>query len=402
MLLHALNEFESAEAAYARAHALDPREFQWPYGLGVVRALLGKHAAAADALRDAVQLRPAYLPARVRLAEELLLAGDLKAAGSSYSVLLDEHPELAAVQYGIGKLKAATGDRAAAIDRYVRACELFPEFGAAHYALAMAYRDQGDSAKAQQHLSTYQQHKLRWPPLEDPALDRVKALVETGRTHLAEGVYLAAQNRIAEAIEEHKRALALDPALEQAEVNLISLYGELGDWSNAEAHYRAALALNPNLVDVHYDYGVLLVKQGKTREAAEAFRRALEIDPYFAPAHNNLGQMLEVEGRLDEAADQYRRAIENEPTFRTARFNLGRMLVALNRSRDAIEQFQKLLMPEDEETPKYMFALAAAYVRAGDVASGVRYAEQAKERATALGQRELAATIERDLRQLKK
>jgi tetratricopeptide (TPR) repeat protein len=401
MLLHAYDQYASAEVCYRRAHELDPRSFQWAYGLAVVQASRGQHVDAVASFRQALRLDPEYLPAQVRLAESLFAAGDPEASRALYEHLLKDHRDLAVVHYGLGRLKAAAGQLPAAVEEYSTACRLFNEFGAAHYALALAYRDLGEPLKAQQHLSAYEKNKLRWPPLEDPTLDRVTRLKDNALQHLARGVALGRDQQIGDAIREHERALALDPTLVQAHANLISLYGQLGEWNKAEEHYRAAVGINPGLAEVHYDYGVLLAQQGKWRDAAAAFTRALEINPFFARAHNNLGEMLERDGRVADAAEHYRRALENDPQFRTARFNLGRMLVALNKNAEAIEEFLKILLPEDENTPRYTFALAAAYVRAGDLTNGVRYAEQAKQRAEALGQRELAASIERDLQQLR-
>src|SRR5439155_25692188 len=97
MLLHAFNQYESAEASYARAHALDPRDFQWVYSLGIVRTLLGEHRAAVAAFKEAARLDPAYLPARVKLADELLETGNVEDAATEYIALAREHPKLAAV-----------------------------------------------------------------------------------------------------------------------------------------------------------------------------------------------------------------------------------------------------------------------------------------------------------------
>ena len=400
MVLHAYEQYASAEAAYRRARGLDPRSFQWAYGLGVIQAQTGKHADAVQSLRASVDLDPKYVPARLKLAEELLAIGDMQAAVSIYTQLLGEQPDLAAAHYGLGRIKTAARQTSAAIEHYRKACDLFPQFGAAHYALALAYRDAGDLAAAQQQLAAYETDKRRWPPVDDPALDRVRQLNQGARQHLAEGVQLGQTGHIEQAIQEHERALAIDPTLEQAHLNLISLYGQLGDWTNAEKHYRAAVAINSNLAEAHYNYGVLLVKQNRLREAADAFRQALGVNPFFAAAYNNLGQMLEQEGRVADAEQQYRNAVANDPQNRLARFNLGRMLVAQKRYGDAIAEFTRILQPDDGDTPRFMFALAAAYVRAGKLEDGRRYATQAKQRAEALGQRELAAAIERDLRQL--
>ena len=76
------------------------------------------------------------------------------------------------------------------------------------------------------------------------------------------------------------------------------------------------------------------------------------------------------------------------------------MLVAQRRLGEAIEELLKTLTPEDEETPRYLFALSAAYVRAGDREKGILYGQEAKRKAEALGQSALATSIEKDLRLL--
>jgi predicted Zn-dependent protease len=93
----------------------------------------------------------------------------------------------------------------------------------------------------------------------------------------------------------------------------------------------------------------------------------------------------------------YRQAVAVAPTLRVARFIYGRALVTAGRPQDAIPEFEKLLEPEDEETPRYLFALSAARVRAGDKETGRAQAEAALAMARRYGQSELAASIERDL-----
>ena len=108
------------------------------------------------------------------------------------------------------------------------------------------------------------------------------------------------------------------------------------------------------------------------------------------------------EGNLDEAASHYRQAIDNEPEYRLAHFQLGRILVNQGRNWEAVTHFQKILVPEDEDTPGYQYALGIAYIRAGDryqTASSI--SAEAREKASNLcGQSKLVAMIEKDLRTL--
>ena len=400
MLLQAYDQFDVAEAWYRRAQQLDPAAFDWAYLVGVVQAERGRNDDAARSLRDAAEKQPRYLPARLKLGEVLLARGEVDASAALYDEMLKEHPEAPQAHYGRGRVDAVRGRPAAAVERFRRATELFAGFGAAYYALGLAYRDLGRADDARAALQLYEAHRMEAPPLDDPVLARVRQLKTGPLARLAEGVRLAKDGDLEAARREHEAALEADPSRAQAHANLISLYGRLGRADKAEEHYRAAVALSPGLAEAHYDYGVLLVQQRRTREAADAFERALAINPNYAAAHNNLGNMLEAEGRPAEAEGHYRAAIASDPTYRLAHFNLGRTLVAQQKHAEAVAELEKTLVPEDDETPRYLYALAAAWVRAGDRAKGLLYGRQAQEKAVARGQTELAATIARDLRSL--
>ena len=89
-------------------------------------------------------------------------------------------------------------------------------------------------------------------------------------------------------------------------------------------------------------------------------------------------------------------------TIIAARFNLGRILVALGRPRDAAEQFERILLPEDQDTPRFAYALSTACLAAGEIAKARKSGEQALQMARRLGQTELAARIEQHLEQMKR
>jgi tetratricopeptide (TPR) repeat protein len=399
-LLHAYDQLESATACYRRARALDPAAFEWAYLDGIVHVRRGQPESAVAALREALRMRPRDLPARLKLADALYAAGDRDGSAALYEAILADDPRSPQALYGLGRVEAARGHTAAAAERFLEATRMFEAFGAAHYALALAYRDLGREEEARQRLALYQKHLLGVPPLDDPVSDQVRQLKGGALQHLAEGVRLGQANDLAGSVREHEHALQADPTLVQAHANLISLYARLERWDKAEQHYRAALALAPGLADVHYDHGVALTRQGRSTEAAGAFRQALDINPHHAPAHNNLGTLLLGESRLDEAARHFRAALRDDPRYRLAGFNLGRLLIAQGKLAEAIEQLQRIVTPEDEETPRYLYALASAYVRAGDRVNGIRYAREARQKAEALGQVQLVASIDKDLRGL--
>lgn len=394
--LHAWEQWDAAAVAYARAQALAPRAFEWPYLHALVLQRLARPADAAAQLRAALAVSPDYVPARLKLAEALFDAGDLDESARLFAALTEPACE-PAVQFGLGRIAAARGQHEEAIRRFARAIALFPEFGAAYYAAARSYRALGRLDDAKAALEKHAAYGARWPGLDDPAADTVTALRDDPAALVTRGLAKADRGDLAGAIAAHEAALALDPSLAQAHANLIALYGRQRQFEKAEAHYRAAVSLGVNVSDAHYDYGVLLGLQERWDEAAEAYRRALALNPLHADARNNLGQILERTRQFSEALAEYRRAVENKPTLRVARFNVGRMLIALGRPDEAARELQELTEPRDAEAPRYLFALSTAYVRMGKKDEGVKWAIEARDLARKFGDNALAAAIERDL-----
>jgi tetratricopeptide (TPR) repeat protein len=401
MLLDLYNRPEEASVCYERAHQLDTRSFQWLYYLGSLQAKQGKHSEAARTLRSALRLNTDYLAARLKLAESLFNAGELETSHGVYSEIVQESPDAAEAYFGLGRIAVARGDPAAARESFHKACELFPAYGAAHYALAQVDRKLGRSEEAQQELALHARNKTVVPPVDDPLRDEMRKLDKAAAAHLERGVQLEQVGRLEDAIAETEDALRLDPGLVKAHINLLILYGRVGNLEKAEEHYQAAVQLNPTqFPDAYYDYGVLMMKESKLEQAEKSFRAALEIDPSYADAHNNLGYLLERQGKVGEAAAEYKKAVEGKPDFRQAHFNLGRVLVTQQRYQEGIEQLLQTLTPVDQSTPAYLYALGAAYGRAGDRQKALDYLKQARTEAAARGQSKLLADIDQDLRTL--
>lgn len=399
-VLHAWEQWDAARGAYARAQALAPAAFEWRYLDAVVLRRLARPDQAVTALREALVRAPNYLPAKLALAEALLEAGQLDDARRLFEGLSDP-ASAPAVQFGLGTIAAREGRHSDAVSHIERAIALYPEFAAAHYAVARAYRALGRREDAEAALARHARYGAQWPAVEDPVLAGVSALREDAGALVQRGVKRAEAGDIEGAIAVHVAALARDPSFAQAHANLIGLYGRVRNWEKAAEHYRAVVKLAVNVSDAHYDYGVLLGLQEQWDAAAEAYRQALALNPQHAQARNNLGQILERQKKPDEAFAEYQRAVDSQPTLRIARFNLGRMLIAKGRDDAAIVELAKLAEPRDAEAPRYLFALATAHLRAGHRDEAIKWATEAKLLAEQHGDTALAAAIERDLARIR-
>jgi tetratricopeptide (TPR) repeat protein len=397
MILHAYQQYDAAARVYASARLLEPRNFDWLYLLGAAQKAQGAFEEAVESFRSALRIRPDDAAAQLRLAESLSAAAGWEDAGVAYRRILDKQGDSPQAWYGLGRAQMAKGDHEAAARSFAKACDLFPQYGAAHFALARELRRLGKQAKAEQHLAAYSINVTVEPPLADPLFERIHELNHSTILHLERGRELEKAGRYADAIREHETALESDPANVQIHVNLISLYGRIGDTARARQHFEAATRLNPGRSDAWYDYGVLLFHEKEYVEAERAYRRALEINPFYAEAHNNLGLIEEEQGKFNEAVKDFREAIEDRPDYPLARFHLGRILVHQERYGEAIPHFRRCLEPESEQTPACLYALGATYARSGDRPHAREYLQKARSAAAAHNQPLLQASIERDL-----
>ncbi len=402
MILQCYGKYEPAEVCYRRALGLAPRTFRWAYYLGNIEAWLGRNHDAVNHVREALKLDESYNFARVRLGQLLFESGDLEESKKAFEESIRRNSRMATAHLGLGRVYAARGEWPAAIHSYQQACGIVRNFAAARYALGLAYRKVGEAAQAREQLGLYERFKETPQPSEDPLMDEVKALYAGGLTHLAKASSLAREGKTREAAAEFESALQVNPRLIMAHVNLIAMYGELGQFDKAERHFREATTLDSGWAEAYYNWGLLLMRRQRTAEAGDAFRKALTANPHYAEAHVELGQLLDESGRAPEAQQQFRLALEDAPTSRQAHYLLGRSLIRTGELGEAIAQLNQTINVEDDKTPVCMQALAAAYQRAGDVKSAEYYTRKARERALSRNMTALADQLAQDLVRLSK
>ncbi len=399
MFLQAHELYGGAKACFLRAQALDTKEFRWPYCLGVVQTTTGELEAAVDSFNRAIELRR-DANAYIRQAEVLLSLDRLDDSRRFFEDALQLARDASRAYYGLGQALLQQGEARAAIPLLRKASELTPNSGAAHYALALAYRDSGDAESSRTHLALSEKHGRSKPPLDDPVLRDVQSLRADQHWHLNEGRRLEQEGRIQEAVSHYHKAIELDSEFAAPHVNLVGSYGRLRRFDRAEAHYRSAVRLDPDIEELHNNWGTVQVLRGHPQEAIQSFKRVLEINPTSADGYLNLGSTLAELGRRVEAVKHFRQALDYEPNHRLANFQLGRHLVDQGKPDQAIGHLEMTLGVEDERTPGFLYGLADAHLRAGRKQQAIDYARRALAMAQEMGQAEMAMSILNDLEDL--
>jgi len=106
-LLQAWEQWGAAHEAYTRAAVLAPATFEWRYLDACVQARLARPAEAAARFKEALAIRPDYLPARVKLADALLDSGRLEESRRMFAGLVGEAAAEPQAVFGLGRLAAA-------------------------------------------------------------------------------------------------------------------------------------------------------------------------------------------------------------------------------------------------------------------------------------------------------
>ncbi|MEO7659644.1 MAG: tetratricopeptide repeat protein, partial [Pyrinomonadaceae bacterium] len=199
-------------------------------------------------------------------------------------------------------------DCEAAIGLLEQAVKQESQFGAAWAALARAY-----NIKAFYFASPAERKQLN----HDAQVAVEKALAidpDLAEAHLARGVLLWTHtNRFQheQAVQSYKRAISLDPKLDEAHHQLALVYLHLGLFDKARAEIAKALEINPAHTYARFRYGVIDLYRGKYDDAYAFFiSTPLEKNPSLhafqtATALFKLGRNDEADAMIDRYLREY-------------------------------------------------------------------------------------------------
>jgi tetratricopeptide (TPR) repeat protein len=152
----------------------------------------------------------------------------------------------------------------------------------------------------------------------------------------------------ADAIEKMDFAAALDPLQKYLaqrpdepypHFQLGYAYAGLKRAEDAKREFSRAIALDPKMAPAHLNLG-LLEMDNDPAAAADAFRRAAELQPTESRPRFLAGLALERAAKFPEAIEQYRAAIALSPNDYAGQFALARTLLRAGDPAGAEEQFR--------------------------------------------------------------
>ncbi len=183
--------------------------------------------------------------------------------------------------------------------------------------------------------------------------------------------------------------------------NLGNFFRQEGQLERAAQHYRKAMDLDPRLEDVPHNLAGTLLALGRPEQAIAAYQRNLEQNPDDPLVHGNLAKILRAEGETEQAALHYRRALALDAGYTEARLELSGLeleraawLAQRGDEAAALEHYQGALTLQPD-TPAALWA--SAWILATHPDANLRRPAEAlalAERAAGLSARRTPAMLE--------
>ena len=153
-----LGNDDEALKHYRAVLASDALNVQAHNNLGLLYHRRGKTQDAVDQFRQALALDPQYVKARSNLAVALMEAGRLPEARAEVRAAMALEPRNTDLIVNLALVEKADHHRERAIELLVRATGDQPTNALAHYNLALAYDEQGTTARAYDHFNKFIAH----------------------------------------------------------------------------------------------------------------------------------------------------------------------------------------------------------------------------------------------------
>jgi choline-sulfatase len=219
-------EDDRAEALLAEVQEKDPQIYVIPFLLGESALRRQNWDRAAEQLQRCLTLNPNFDNAMTGLARALAKLGRGDEAKSWLQKALHSNSQNYRAWYESGLLEAGSNP-AAALSSYQKAITIQPNFSPGQRELGMLLFQQKNYAAAEPHLEK-----------------AIKLGLEDARLHNFLGICYNRTNRTSKAVREFQRALALDPKLAEAHLNLAYAHQLLHHATAAHEEYAAACTLD--------------------------------------------------------------------------------------------------------------------------------------------------------------
>lgn len=155
------------------------------------------------------------------------------------------------------------------------------------------------------------------------------------------------------AVKDYEGYLTKQPNDANVHFQLGYAYTAMQRASDAKAEYQKAIAIDPKMAPAYLNLGLTLLETDPN-EAVSILQKASELTPNEARPKFLLGLALERSGKLPAAIEQYESAKKLDDKVFDIRFSLGRVLLNSDRATDAELEFRAALALRPDSGPAHL------------------------------------------------
>jgi len=210
-------------------------------------------------------------------------------------------PGKARVHCNLGIAYNSHSMREKAIEEYLIAIQLKPDYAEAHNNLGNVYYSSNMPEKAmEQYLTT------------------IQLKPDYAQVHYNLGNVYNSRNMPEKAIEQYLSTIKLKPDYAEAHNNLGNVYNSRNMPEKAMEQYLIAIQLKPDYIEAHYNLAIAYNSRNMPEKAIEQYLSTIQLKPDFAEAHYNLGCSYYQTGQMEKARAELTAALNLKPDYQPA------------------------------------------------------------------------------------
>lgn len=164
-----------------------------------------------------------------------------------------------------------------------------------------------------------------------------------GLRHLQRGLAFERANRVAEAVQQYRAAIACNPHLREAHNALGFYYQRNGLLAKAAESFRTVASLDGDFL-AYFNLGYVLVELERYDEALTTFAQCLSLAPEDSATHFELSLIYLSRGEYSDAITHLQLPLQSYPEDWEVHNLLGRCLLGMRRYDEAVSAFGRSLL----------------------------------------------------------
>jgi len=354
-----MKETDRALVEYRRGLMLTPKNLELQKRMQDLYLTTRQTQLAADLDREVMKDAPKDTVVLVNHGRLLMAQGNPQSAVVFLQKVVADAAESAQAHYYLAMAHWQNGDTGQARTALMEALKISPDMPLALESLVRLSLDQGNAGEAQ----NYARELRRQFPFEPEY-----------RLLLAET--LTRQGQLAPAEQEILTAKQLAPNDPEVRLSLAQVYSAQKKWTEAQKEFEASVQLDPRNTTVLGQFAEFLVARGQDAAALALVRQYVAANPSDANGHQILGALYFGAKNYGDSQTELERSIQLDPNNMQTYLRLGKLFEAIDRNDMAIAQYQKAL---DLHPKQALLATLVGnlYLKKGELGTARKYYDQA-------------------------